>query len=107
MNSNFHGIMNIYYENYNGKNKGKYCQPYCINCRSYEKAVEFIAYLKDNDFLLVQGLAQGYCAVLVNLELRSCSGIRLACHYTSPDKELDYVDFEPILEKYLEKKVEL
>ena len=99
--------MNVYYENYGGNNNGKYCQPYCINCKSYENAVSFIKFLKDNGFLLVQGLAEGYCAVLVNLELRRCSGIRLACHYTSPEKELYYADFKPILEQYLGVEVKL
>ncbi len=101
MEGDIRGIMNVYYEDYNSANKGNYSKPYCVNCKTYNSSLDFLKYLEDLGFLVVAGQAQGFCAVLVNLELKRCSGIRLACHYTTPEKELDYNDFKPILDKYL------
>ncbi len=96
-----HGIMNVFYEDYYGENKGKHYNPYCVKCKTYEQSVEFINYLESLGFLVVERQSYDYCAVLVNFELKRCSGIRMACHYTTPDKEIDYGDFLPILKNYL------
>lgn len=104
MEGKIHGIMNVYYENYTGdtgENKGKRYQPYCVNCKSYQKSLELIDRLEGLGFTVVERQTYGYCAVLVNFELKRCSGIRLACRYTTPDKEVDIEDFEQILEEHL------
>lgn len=99
-------IMDILYDDYYKGVRNKEYTIYCIQCTTYNRALEFIEEMKEKGFNCVGGLPKDYHHVLVNLELNRVAGLHMPVRFAKNQIDMYEFEFEPVLEEHLKNRTE-